>query len=389
VISLQGRGKKSNSIEPSRYSIMAATRHKVKSGAAPSVPSLWPQGAKEIAKTTTKAAKGLVGAKVVALSKAYDSAASPEVKERIQAILDHNVHLTKMIESMEVDNKNMAETSSSSSPEPLGEGSLFVSSTRDATPATTRSSIEGSPEDCDDPEDALVAPPLDWGTGDDDDDRDTEGVVFANFGRPYALLRHGPQNASKFSLDAMRKEEVTESLKDLNRDRYGEERDDRRRLLAKRGEIVTLQGVVCPDGLSGLYPKNWKKTSNGNGRPPYTLVKVKWRTAEGAIRKCWETRGTVREFWVNRGYPDVHCSESGKYVTMPEDVEFGGEVVLEKGEKIRKADHAILHTAIRCEARYTEFVEKQREPEDRSPTPDLPVRGEQKGKAPVRKSQFF
>ncbi|KAH6869382.1 hypothetical protein B0T10DRAFT_501554 [Thelonectria olida] len=235
---------------------------------------------------------------------------------------------------MEVDDENVAEASSSS-PESVGEESLFVSSTRDTTPATTRSSIEGSPEDCDDPEDVLVAPSLDWGTRGDDDDGDTEGV---------------------FSLDAMRKEEVTEGLKDLNRDRYG--------------EIVTLQGVVSPDGLSGLYPKNWKKTSNGNGRPPYTLVKVK-------------------EFWVNRGYPDVHCTESGKYMTIPEDVEFGGEVVLKKGEKIQKADHAILNTAIRCEERHTEFLEGQREPEDRSPTPNLPVQKKQKGKAPVRKSEFF
>ncbi|KAH6871725.1 hypothetical protein B0T10DRAFT_466532 [Thelonectria olida] len=370
---------------------MPVTRRQVKSGASAAVPDLWPQTPKRIGKTTTKAAKSLVGARVTALNEAFDNAETPEAKQKIQAILDENAllkrNLSKIIESMEVDDENVAEASSSS-PESLGEESLFVSSTRDTTPATTRSSIEGSPEDCDDPEDVLVAPSLDWGTRGDDDDGDTEGVVFAYFGRPYALLRHGPPNASKFSLDAMRKEEVTEGLKDLNRDRYGQERDEHRRLLAKRGEIVTLQGVVSPDGLSGLYPKNWKKTSNGSERPPYTLVKVKWRTAEGDIRKCWETRGTVREFWVNRGYPDVHCTESGKYMTIPEDVEFGGEVVLKKGEKIRKADHAILNTAIRCEERHTEFLEDNVSPRIDRPLLIYQFRRSRKGRLPYGKVNF-
>lgn len=62
-------------------------------------------------------------------------------------------------------------------------------------------------------------------------------------------------------------------------------------------------------------------------------------------------------------YEDVQ-----KSMTVPEDLSYNGEVILEKNSRLHEVDWVLIETAILLEKRYEEFQAGKRNPESRDPS---------------------
>lgn len=176
-----------------------------------------------------------------------------------------------------------------------------------------------------------------------DENSEYIGWLKGSFGHKFVIVQHGPKNSAMFRVTPG--SEVDSGITDngnmnLARGRYAHVQLDDKYVY----DIVAIQAVVwnfpsdhsCPMVL--LNPNRWPM-KNRRRVAPFTQIKVKLKNGEREV-VSWETRTSVRRLW------------GSKVTTLAHDFMWGEVIVAHKGEKMKRADLAIMTVAKVLEERY-------------------------------------
>ncbi|KAF4468492.1 hypothetical protein FALBO_4609 [Fusarium albosuccineum] len=186
----------------------------------------------------------------------------------------------------------------------------------------------------------------------------------------YHIYKKGNDKDPKYYMIHMRSSQLSDTDKD-NLDTQAYSKNN----AVGKGSIKSFAGVACKSGTLGLVPSNWKKSKNGAYVRPCHRIKVVWRTENGTATS-WEKRSTIKKCWLNTGYPTVNDINDNTNMTLLENMEIDGRVVLKKDTEVDKLDRAILKEAIRCDKNYERAGNGNKETDmqrGRSLTPEFAV----------------
>ena len=100
--------------------------------------------------------------------------------------------------------------------------------------------------------------------------------------------------------------------------------------------------------MDSLAPKNWATGRGGSRlRAPAMMVKVRWFSDDGPV--SWEWRGAAKG----------QMYRSKTFYSAPNAIDYDGNIIMEKGTQIHKADFLIIDTAVRLEKRHQEWQDSE------------------------------
>lgn len=194
-------------------------------------------------------------------------------------------------------------------------------------------------------------------------EKEVQGYINGSYKNRMSIVRHGPRNSRKYLFCAyQRKGDQAATQLDVESSNVKKAND----IAVQKGNIISLRGLAWQaiKGMSryeSLAPRNWK--DGGRARRPKMRILTQW---EGLEKSLWEGRENIVRAWEDVDLANGE-DETTEFEIVKEELKLGNFVILSEGEKVHKADLAIVRVACNCERLYMEWEAGRREGRDETP----------------------